>query len=310
MAHLSNVEIFLKVAQLHSFAAAAKQIGMTGPAVSKQIMALEEELGVKLLHRTTRQVTLTDEGAVYFERAKLAMDELRDAAAQIRDLKAIPKGTLRINIPLSFGHLHLLPVISGFAKKYPEVQMDVSLDDRTVDIIADGYDLVIRIGAPQDSSLVIKTLAECPIYVVASPEYLAKHGTPMHPHDLRKHQFVSYSYVGPEWRYRDPAGKTGSVRGESVFRANTAEMMLQAVLDGIGMAVLPGFTVATYVQAGKLVQVLAEYKTDPTRSIVALMPPNRFRATKVKLFLDWLGQACKALPLSNETGNPVCDGSH
>lgn len=300
MPSIDRIEIFLEVASQQSFAKAAKTLGMTGPAASKQVMALEDDLGVKLLHRTTRMVTLTDEGAVYYERARQAMEELKDAAEQLCDMKTSPKGTLKINAPISFGQAHLLPILSGFAKKYPDVVMEVSLDDRMVDVIADGYDMVIRVGVLSDSSLAAKHMAACPILVVASPEYLKTHGTPKTPGELKTHRMITYSYQGgaTEWKYKDRHGKIGSVRAEGVFRANNAAMMLQAALDGIGIAILPAFVCATHLKAGQLVQLLKSHETYPERQITALMPPSRHRAQKVKLLLEWISQACKAMPLA------------
>lgn len=300
MQSTGRLEIFLEVAKLQSFAKAAKALGITGPAASKQVMALEDELGAKLLHRTTRLVTLTDEGAAYYERARHAMEELKDAAAQLHDMKTAPKGALRINAPLSFGHQHLLPVLSGFAKKYPDVTMEVSLEDRKVDVVAERFDMAIRIGALDDSSLISRHLGECPLLPVASPGYLATHGTPKTPADLKRHRMIGFALHGAafEWRYKDKAGKTGMVRVDAALKANTAEMMLQAALDGVGIAVLPIFSVATYLKARQLVQILPAYETHPMRQITALMPPDRYRSAKVKLLMDWITQACKAMPLA------------
>lgn len=300
MNNLGRIDVFLEVAKRQSFARAASALGMTGPAVSKQIMALEDSLGVKLLHRTTRQVTLTDEGAQYYERARVAIEELKEAAAQLGDTKAKPSGTIRINAPLSFSHAHLLPVLSGFAKKYPDILLDVSFDDRTVDVIADGYDLVIRIGVLQDSTLVARHLADCPIVLVASPKYLDKQGVPSTPADLKQHRMIAYSYQGivGEWKYSGPGGKTGSIKTEASFKASTGEMMLQAALDGLGIAILPAFMIATNLKAGRLVRVLSDYETHPHRTITAVMPPNRYRTQKIKLLLDWIGAALKATHLS------------
>ena len=301
MQSMGRIEIFLEVAKLQSFAMAAKRLGLTGPAVSKQVMALEEALGVKLLHRTTRLVTLTDEGAVYYERARHAIEELKEAAGQLQDMKATPKGALKINVPISFGQAHLLPVLSGFAKKYPDVSMEILLDDRMVDVVAEGYDMVIRIGVLADSTLAAKQLGTCPILLVASPGYLKANGTPKIPQDLKKHRLITYNHqgTGAEWRYRDTQGKIGSFRGEGSLSSNNAEMMLQAALDGVGIAILPMFSIATHVKAKQLVEVLPGYQTYPERQITALMPPNRYRSTKVKLLLEWLSQACKAMPLSH-----------
>ena len=310
MYHFGRIEIFLEVAKHQSFAKAAKALGITGPAASKQVMALEDSLGVKLLHRTTRLVTLTDDGAIYYDRARLALDELREAAAEVQDRKSAPKGTLRINVPLSFGQQHLLPVISSFAKKYPDLAVEASLDDRMVDVVADGYDIVIRIGVQIDSTLVTRQLAMCPLMLVASPAYLREHGTPATPAEMKAHRTIAYTNLGgtSEWKYKDKQGKTGIFRSEGIFRSNNAEMMLQAALDGVGMVVLPYFCVVNHVKAGTLVHVLPEYETTPPRQIVALMPPNRYRSTKVKLFLDWMVQACKAMPLS-ECAEAITSGT-
>jgi DNA-binding transcriptional LysR family regulator len=298
MDSLGRTEVFVEVAKNRSFAKAAKQMGMTGPAASKQVMALEEELGIKLLHRTTRLVTLTDEGAVYYERARLVLEELKDAAEQIQDMKATPKGLIRINAPLSFGHMHLLPALSGFAKKYPEIKMEVALEDRKIDVIAEGYDIVIRIATLNDSSLIARPLGDCPVYLVASPEYILEHGLPDSPKSLKEHRFIAFSIHGgtSEWKYRDKNGKHGSIRLEGAFKANTAEMMLQAALDGVGIALLPIFTIATHLKSKQLVRVLPAYETSPTLQINALMPPNRYRSNKIRLLADWLEHACKAMP--------------
>ncbi len=299
MHSLSRIRVFIEVAKHKSFVAAGKVLGITGPAASKQVMLLEDELGAKLLHRTTRVVTLTDEGALYYERARLAIEELQDAADALRDVKSIPKGLLKISAPLSFGHQHLLPALSGFAVKYPEIQMDVSLEDRTVDVVAEGFDVAIRIGVIKDSSLTMKPLAECPIVAVASPKYLKQNPPIKTPADLKAHRMIGYALAGSavEWRYQQRKGKTGSIKAECAFRSNTAEMMLQAALDGVGIALLPGFTVATYLKSGKLLRVLKDYESYPRRQIVALMPPDRHRSLKVKLFIEWLASACKAIPL-------------
>lgn len=296
---LSRVRVFVEVARLQSFVAAGRALGISGPAASKQVIALEEELGVKLLHRTTRVVTLTDEGHAYYDRVRLALEEMQDAANAIRDMKAAPKGTLKIGAPLSFGHQHLLPTLSGFAKKYPDVRMDIVLEDRTVDVIAEGFDVVIRIGVLQDSSLAVKPLADCPIFPVASAAYLKAHGIPKLPTELKHHRFITYALQGAntEWRFVSVDGKTGSIKNDGALRANTAEMMLQAALDGVGIAILPAFATAPYLKAGKLVRVLPQLETYPRRQIVALMPPSRYRTAKVKLFTDWLGEACAAIPL-------------
>ncbi len=296
---LPRIRVFIEVAKHRSFVAAGRALGITGPAASKQVKLLEDELGAKLLHRTTRVVTLTDEGAAYYDRARLAIEELQDAAHALREVKSISKGLLKISAPLSFGHQHLLPAIAGFAVKYPEIQMDVALEDRNVDVMAEGFDVVVRIGVMKDSSLVIKKLADCPIIAVAAPEYLERHARIKAPSDLKQHRMIGYSLAGAavEWRYDQRGGRTGSVKIPCAFRANTAEMMLQAALDGVGIAILPSFCVAAYLKSGRLARVLKDYESSPRRQIAALMPPDRHRSFKVKLFVEWLQSACQAIIL-------------
>jgi DNA-binding transcriptional LysR family regulator len=181
MSQLSKVAAFIEVAKHESFAAAARSLGLTGPAVSKQVQALEEQLGVKLLYRTTRKVSLTEEGALYFERARKALEDLDEAEQQIQELKACPTGKLKINAPSSFGNQYLAKPITEFAKLYPDVELDVDFDDRWVDVIGEGYDVVIRIDALEDSSLIARKLASCPIALCASPNLLKSKGHPKHP---------------------------------------------------------------------------------------------------------------------------------
>ncbi|MDE1900558.1 MAG: substrate binding domain-containing protein [Alphaproteobacteria bacterium] len=165
-------------------------------------------------------------------------------------------------------------------------------------ILADAVDVAIRVGVPEDSGLIHKHLAACPIVPVASPDYIRRYGAPQTPRDLRNHRMIAYALHGgvSEWKYKDKNGKIGVFRSEGVFRANTAEMMLQAALDSVGIALLPLFSAHGYVQSKQLIRILPDCTTEPVRTIFALAPPNRYRAAKVRLFLDWLAQACKAMP--------------
>ncbi len=298
MDSLSKVDIFLEVVKQNSFSAAARCLNMSAPAVSKQVQGLEKQLGVKLLNRTTRFVTLTEEGVLYAGKAKRAMDDLHEAERQILDLKTCPTGLLRVNAPFSFGTQYLAEPIADFAKSYPDVVMDVNFDDRYVDVIAEGYDVVVRIGALQDSSLVARKLADCPILLCASPDYLAKQTPIKLPQDLQEHKGIVYSKHDnrAEWQYFDSNGKVNKVQLNRNFIANNAEAMLEACRQGLGLAVLPIFTAATYLNSGQLVNVLPDYKTSPELAIYALYPQNRYLSTKVRLFIDWLVSTCKALP--------------
>jgi len=298
MDHISRISVFLAVVKHQSFAGAARSLGMTGPAFSKQVQALEDQLGVRLLHRTTRQITLTEEGAVYYERARKALDDLGEAERQIHDLKSSPMGVLKVNVPTSFGRQYLTTPIAAFAKEYPDVQVEIDFDDRKVDIIGEGYDVVVRIGVMEDSSFIARRLAPCPIILCASPTFLDGHGSPENPDDLKKIPAIMFSKHGIEsdWRFIDENGNKGGATLKKVFATDSAEMMLTSCIEGIGIAALPIFVAATYLNSKQLVQVLPDYNTDPELVIHAIFPQNRHLSTKVRLFVDCLSNSCQTLP--------------
>jgi DNA-binding transcriptional LysR family regulator len=287
---ISRISVFVKVARLQSFAAAGRELGISGPAVSKQIQSLEDRLGVRLLNRTTRSVTLTEEGALYLDRAAKALEDLQEAELRIQELKDCPTGKLKINAPMSYGNQYLVAPIAQFAQRYPDVTLEVDFDDRWVDPIAEGYDVVVRIGVLEDSSLIARKLTSCPIILCASPAYEAMHGLPDLPSRLSDFPAIIYSQHGQseEWRYQAPDGSRGSVRLNRGFAGNTAEMQLEACLQGLGLALLPAFIADEYLDSGALLRVLPAYETYPERGIYALFPQNRHLATRVRLFIDWL----------------------
>lgn len=298
MDHISRIGIFLEVVKYQSFAKAARKLGMTGPALSKQVQSLEDQLGVRLLNRTTRQVTLTEEGALYSEKARKALEDLNEAEQQIQELKACPTGILRVNAPMSFGKKYLISPIAAFAKEYPNVKMEVDFDDREVDIIGEGYDVVVRIGALKDSSFISRRLANCPILLCASPDFIKQYGEPKTPDDLINYPSIRYNKHGVSsgWQYEDENGKVSVANLNLQFLANNAEMMLEACLQGVGISLLPIFVASTYLQSGELVEVLPKYKNSPQRGIHAIFPQNRHLSTKVRLFVDSLTNCSKAFP--------------
>lgn len=298
MDHISRVGVFLEVVKNQSFAAAARKLGMTGPALSKQVQSLEDQLGVRLLNRTTRQVSLTEEGALYSERARKALEDLDEAEKQIQELKSCPTGLLKINAPMSFGKRYLTSPIAAFAKQYPDVKMEVDFDDRKVDVIGEGYDVVVRIGALEDSSLISRKLATCPIILCASADFIKTHGMPKSPDKLMDLPAIIFNKHGnvSGWQYEDSKGKINSVSLKQQFSANNAEMMLEACLQGVGIALIPIFAASTYLKSGQLIEIFPQYKTSPARGIYAIFPQNRHLSTKVRLFVDWLTQCSKAFP--------------
>ena len=176
--HISRVGVFLEVVKYESFAGAARSLGLTGPAISKQVQSLEDQLGVKLLSRTTRHVGLTEEGAIYFEKARQALEDLNEAEQQIQELKACPTGKLKVNAPMSFGTQFLTRPIAAFAEQYPEVELEIEFNDRWADVVGEGFDVVIRIGSLEDSTLIARKLAPCPIILCAGKKLIEEYGLP------------------------------------------------------------------------------------------------------------------------------------
>ena len=293
MDHVSRVGIFLEVVKNESFAGAARALGMTGPAISKQVQSLEKNLGVKLLNRTTRHVSLTEEGAVYYDRARKALEDLNEAEQQIQELKAYPVGRLKVNAPMSFGSQFLTEPIASFAKQYPEVELEIDFSDRWVDVAGEGYDVVIRIASLEDSSLIARKLAPCPIVLCGSVKLIEEVGLPKLVDDIKDYPAVVYNRHAQRerWVYTDDQGERGSVLLNRKFAANTAEMQLEACLQGVGISLLPIFSAHKYLESGQLVRILPKFTTTPTRGIYAMYPQNRYLSTRTRLFIDWLSQA-------------------
>jgi len=301
MDHLSRIGIFIEVVKQESFAGAARKLGITSSAVSKQIQNLEHDLQTKLLDRTTRSVSVTEEGAIFFERASRALDDLAEAEEQIHELKSCPRGTLKVSLPSGFGIEYLRKSIAAFARQYPEVTLDLSFDDRLVNIAEEGFDVAIRIGALQDSSLIARRLASCPTYMCASPDYLERFGTPQHPDDLVHHNVLAYTrnQTLHEWRYKADNGDIAQVKLQGTFRCDTGEMLREAALKGVGISSLPIFYLANDFESGTLKCILSQYPAWPQRDIYAVFMPSRYRSTRLRLFVDHMTQACKQLPWEN-----------
>ncbi|RYG60528.1 MAG: LysR family transcriptional regulator [Alphaproteobacteria bacterium] len=289
--NLDRIRFFLDVARLKNFSAAARGLGISVAAVSKQVQLLEDELGVKLLHRTTRQVTLTEAGQAFFMRANTALAELGEAIEQAGEQQNAARGLLRVSLPVTFGHMYMLPLLASFAEAYPEITLEASFDDRMVDVLAEGFDVVIRIGPMHDSTMVMKPLGLSPLVLVAAPGYLKTRGAPRQPADLKTHRLLGYTHHGGafEWHYQTPDGVGGHVRAECAMRTNSANMLLAGAVQGQGIALLPKFVLGGTLLNGELVQVLPDHVTVPLRQVVALTPSARHRSAKVQAFMKHLG---------------------
>lgn len=298
MDHISRVGIFLEVAKYESFSGAARALGLTGSAISKQVQSLEDQLGVKLLNRTTRHVSLTEAGAQYFEKARKALDDLDEAEQQLHELQVRPTGKLKVNAPMSFGTQYLTRPIAAFAEQYPEVQLEIDFNDRLVDVVAEGFDVVIRIGSLEDSNLIARKLAPCPIILCAGKKLLEKRGSPEAVEQLADYPAIVYTQHTQKevWRYQSLDGETLSQTLNRDFSANTAEMMLAACLQGLGVALLPIFSADAHLRSGELVALFPEHKTYPQTDIYALYPKNAYLSTRTRLFIDWLKDSGQHLP--------------
>lgn len=288
MDRFAALDAFTHIVETGSFTAAAQALGLTRAAVSRQVRVLEDRLGSRLLNRTTRRVSLTEAGHAYYETARRVLGDLAEAEAGIAQLTDAARGLLRIDAPMSFGTLHLAPAIAEFMARYPDVVVQLALNDRFVDIVEEGFDIGLRIGRLEDSSLIARRVVESRRVLCAAPDYLTVHGRPEVPRDLRHHRILHYGYLesGATWRL---SGKDGdhSVQIQAALCANNGEVLRDAAVAGQGIALLPTFIAGGALQTGSLVTVLSDYRP-PEAALYALYPPNRYLAAKVRLFIDFL----------------------
>jgi DNA-binding transcriptional LysR family regulator len=300
MDSLNAMEVFVRVVQSGSFSEAARALSLTPSAVSKQVSRLEDRLGARLINRTTRRLGLTEEGTAFFDRAQRILADVSEAEQAVTHLHGAPRGTLKLNAPVVFGRMHIAPLIPTFLQQHREVRIDFTVNDRFVDLLEEGLDLVIRIGELKDSSLIARRLATNRRVVVASPEYLERHGRPERPRDLAAHNCIVYLYRSTKnlWPFDGPEGpESVEVRGD--IEANNAEVILELVRSGQGIALLPTWLVAQCLRQGHLQQVLKGYAAADSQ-IYAVYPPGRHLSPKVRAFVDHLVQHFKTSPLWRE----------
>ncbi|MGC2856822.1 LysR family transcriptional regulator [Novispirillum sp. DQ9] len=291
MDRLSGMAVFVRVVEEGGFSAAARALGLSKSAVSKQVSALEERLGARLLNRTTRRLALTDAGTAFHERAVRILADAEEAEAAVSQLSTAPRGVLRINAPVTFGIQHLGPLLPEFMAAYPELVVEVTLNDRFVDLVEEGFDVAVRIGRLADSSLIARRLAPVRRLVVASPAYVAAHGAPETPEDLRHHACLHYTYLlrGDVWSLTGTDGRTVDVRVAGRLRANNGDVLRSALLAGLGIAYTPSFIVGRDVAEGRLVRLLPGWE-DISAAVYAVHPHARLVPPKVRAFVDYLAQ--------------------
>lgn len=290
MDKLNSMTLFVEVVNNEGFTAAADKIGLSRAQVSKSIMQLETHLGTRLLNRTTRQISLTDFGKIYYERCQSILEEIDEVEGMASLQTLMPQGNLTISVPTSFGILHLSKVLPEYLKLNPQVQIAVTLTDRFVDVVAEGFDLAIRIAELKDSSLIARKIAPCKRVFCASPVYLQKHGTPKLPEDLKQHQCLVYSNeLRPDNWTLHGANGSETVRIKGPVCADNGEILKDAALADMGITLLPTFIVGSALRDGTLIQVLQDH-CPPEISIHAVFPSRRFLSAKVRTFVDFLGE--------------------
>jgi DNA-binding transcriptional LysR family regulator len=293
MDRLAAIEAFVRVADSGSFSDAARRLNLSKSVVSRQVAALEADLGVRLLHRTTRSLTLTEAGRAFHDKATRILSDVDEAVTSVSRLQQAPRGRLRISAPTNFGIHHLVPAVPQFLDRYPEVELDLVLNDRFVDLVDEGFDVAVRVGRLADSSLVSRRLAPFRAEVCASPAYLAAHGAPASPDDLAGRACLTYSYLDPvdEWSFATADGKPWPVTVHGRLRVNNADALRVAALHGLGLAYLPTFLVGDDLEAGTLVAVLQDYMPRRQgRAIHAVYPHARHLSPKVRAFVDFLAE--------------------
>jgi DNA-binding transcriptional LysR family regulator len=297
MDRLGNMEAFVEVANARSFSAAARRLQISKSLISRQIAALECELRARLFNRTTRSLTLTEAGQRYYDQAVKILAEIEEANLSVTQLQAAPRGRLRVNAPMSFGYLHLAPAMPDFLARFPDVEIDMTMNDRIVDVVEEGFDLAVRIGRLPDSSLVARKLAPIRTVICASPAYLEQHGTPQTPDDLKRHHCLCYTNVAPseEWRFVGADGRSSSVEVKGRFRANNGDTLRTAALGGLGIAHLPSFIVGRDLQAATLVSLLADF-VPRDLALHAVYPHSRHLSPKTRSFIDFLAERFAGTP--------------
>jgi DNA-binding transcriptional LysR family regulator len=290
MQDLRTLAIFVKVAERRSFVRAAADLGITQSGVSNAISRLEDQLGVRLLARTTRRVSLTDDGAAFFERCRQSLAELEEAELVLKETRLKPTGRLRVDMPVSFGRLKVVPLLGPFQAQYPDLKLVISFTDRYVDLVEEGIDVSVRFGVLQDSSLMARRLTQTQFRVVGAPGYLAKHGRPRTPDDLAGHNCLAFTLrdtrLARDWRFaRDGVESTLAPQGNMSFSDGAA--LCDAACAGYGLAQIHGYYIDNAVTAGKLEPVLEKFRPaiDP---IWLVYPQTRHLSPKVRAFIDFM----------------------
>jgi DNA-binding transcriptional LysR family regulator len=287
----NSIRVFVKVVESSSFAGAAARLGISASMVTLHVKELEERLGVRLLNRTTRKVSLTEAGRAYHERCKRLLADLEETEQAVSDMHAAPRGELHINATPTFGILQLAPAMADFTTRFPEISVELMLSEHTVDLVEEGFDVAVRVGELPDSSLIARQLAPCHMVVCGAPSYFEKHGKPRTPADLTTHNCLTVTGTGlpyyRAWHLMAADGTTLNISPMGNLRTNSGAVLIVAAIAGHGLACLPTYLVGDALHSGRLVTVLDDYMAPPL-PLRALYPHNRYLSAKVRAFVDFL----------------------
>ena len=293
MDSLSNIAAFVRAAETLSYVAAGRQLGISASAVGKSVLRLEARLGVRLLQRSTRRIGLTDAGALFYERCQRILAGLDEAEAEMLHLMGAPRGKLRLSTPVVYYRV-LLPLLADFRQRYPEIELELDFNDSRVDVVADGFDAVVRSGELLDSGLTARRLSEYRHMIVATPAYFARHGVPQSPSDLQQHACLHYKFQSNgklrEWQVDGSDSLPGLPQ---TLVCNNIEALIGAALRGLGLAYLPDFLVNDYLRDGQLQAVLSEHVTDGGQFWL-LWPSSRHMSPKLRVFVDFMCERLQA----------------
>ena len=294
MDRLTEMEAFATVVDQGGFTDAARKMGISKSAVSKHVSSLETRLGARLLNRTTRRVSPTEIGLAYYDRARRVLNDAGEADALVSSMQSAPSGLLRISVATDFGVNHMSPILGDFLVDYPDITVNMVLNNRFVELISEGFDLAIRIGEMEDSSLRARKLTETTKRLIAAPSYFEQFGRPEKIDDLNNHKLLHYSNqsAGNVWKLTAPSGEKRQVRTQGWLTVNDGQSLLNACVSGLGIAYLPSFLYADALRQGLVEEAMPELPKE-TQGIYAVYPPGRYTQPKVRTFIDFLVEAFK-----------------
>jgi DNA-binding transcriptional LysR family regulator len=286
---LTDVALFVRTCATRNLSAAGREFGLSPAASSARLSHLEQQLGARLLHRTTRSLTLTQDGETFLERAVVLLDAAEQAAGAVGSGSDSPQGMLRVAASVSFGRQHLVPALAGFLRKYPGIRLDLRLSDKIIDMAANGIDVAVRIGPMRDSALVARRLAPSRLVLCAAPAYLEQHGTPQQPADLAGHQCLVLGSMYP-WVLRQPDGGETAVRVSGRMTSDNGEALRDAAIDGLGIALQSTWAVSQQLKDGRLVRVLRDYPVAVDSAVSAVYLNRSFLPPKTRVFIDFFAE--------------------